>query len=204
MQEIHHKSISVCKHIGEQGCQSANKSVDNYMFVCKQVFKLSQLLLLLWVSYCCCCVSVRTRLMAIGLVFSFSFFLSFSFSSFLSFLSFVSFFLLLLIIVSFFLSFFLASDGQTDRRIDILMSFFNCPRLSVRPREISSSSEHRTWRISSFENNTRRTDRRTNRRTDKPMDILMTGPMDGLTDRPMDWLMDGQTNERLIQMCSRI
>ena len=47
MQEIHHKSISVCKHIGEQGCQSANKSVDNYMFVCKQVLKVSQLLLLL-------------------------------------------------------------------------------------------------------------------------------------------------------------
>ena len=47
MQEIHHKSISVCKHIGGQGCQCANKSVDNYMFVCKQVFKVSQLLLLL-------------------------------------------------------------------------------------------------------------------------------------------------------------
>ena len=27
MQEIHHKSISVCKHIGGQGCQCANKSV---------------------------------------------------------------------------------------------------------------------------------------------------------------------------------
>ena len=28
------------------------------MFVCKQVFKVSQLLLLLWVSCCCCCESV--------------------------------------------------------------------------------------------------------------------------------------------------
>ena len=54
MQEIHHKSISVRKHIGGQGCQCANKSVNSYMFVCKQVFKVSvvvvvvsQLLLLL-------------------------------------------------------------------------------------------------------------------------------------------------------------
>ena len=41
------------------------------------------------------------------------------------------------------------------------MSFLNCPRLSLGPCEISSSSEHGTWRFLSFENNTGRTDGRT-------------------------------------------
>ena len=57
-------------------------------------------------------------------------------------------------------------DGRTDRRTDILMSFLNCPWLSLGPCQISSSSERRKGRFSSFENNMGQTDLRTCGRTD--------------------------------------
>ena len=53
---------------------------------------------------------------------------------------------------------FFVFDGRTHRRTDILMSFLNCPWLSLGACQISSSSEHRKGRFSSFENNTGQTD----------------------------------------------
>ena len=52
----------------------------------------------------------------------------------------------------------MTSNGWTDTRTNILMSFMNCPWLSLGPCQISSSSKYRKWRFSSFENNTGHTD----------------------------------------------